>query len=361
METPSLTFVVPVKNEQETLSDLLAGIEKAVGELGRTFEVILVDDGSDDDSWSVIRSLAEGRRSRVRAIRFRRNLGKAAALSAGFRAARGEIVFTMDADLQDDPREIGRFLAKLDEGYDIVSGWKRVRHDPWHKVLPSRVFNKMLSTMSRTRLHDHNCGFKCYRARVVKEVALYGEMHRMIPALGTIRGFRSTEIEVAHHPRRFGKSKYGMKRFLRGFMDMLTVSFLENYRERPLHLMGGMAAALAVLGVMLVAAGMGPLGGGGIAAPLEIVGACLAATAIPLFCLGFLAELLVSTLSSLRAPLPVADELPPRPEPSAGRLPSEPRLASVRELTPLEGRGGGSVRELAIAAPAVRVRSSAEG
>src|SRR5580700_11376492 len=156
MSAPALSFVVPVKNEQETLRELFARIRGAVSDLGRSFEVIFVDDGSDDGSWGVIRSLVESQGGRAVALRFRRNLGKAAALAAGFRVARAEVIMTLDADLQDEPREIGRFLEKLDEGYDIVCGWKKVRHDPWHKVLPSRVFNAMLSRMSRTSLHDHN-------------------------------------------------------------------------------------------------------------------------------------------------------------------------------------------------------------
>ena len=211
LNTPSLSFVNPLKDEQPTIVELSDRIGEAVTALDRTYEVIFIDDGSTDASWSVIRMLADREGGRVRGIRFRRNLGKAPALHAGFKAARGETVFTLDADLQDDPREIGRFLDKLDEGFDIVSGWKKVRHDPWHKVLPSRVFNAMLSRVSATHLHDHNCGFKCYRARVVKELALYGEMHRMIPALSAIRGFTSSEIQVLHHPRRFGSSKYGFE------------------------------------------------------------------------------------------------------------------------------------------------------
>jgi dolichol-phosphate mannosyltransferase len=305
MEGALVSFVVPVKDEEETIGELFRRIAESLTELGRKFEVLFVDDGSVDGSWHAIRALA-GSHAEVRGIRFRRNLGKAAALSAGFKAARGDVVFTLDADLQDDPKEIGRFLAKLDEGYDIVSGWKQVRHDPWHKVLPSRVFNGMLSRVSKTHLHDHNCGFKCYRAQVIKEVVLYGEMHRMIPALSTIRGFRSTEIVVTHHPRRFGRSKYGVKRFLRGFMDMLTVGFLQDYRERPLHLMGGSAATCALLGLMSIGVAL-------FAAPrfellLGMFGAGLIAGAIALMGLGFLAELVVHALPPTRVDLPIAEE-----------------------------------------------------
>jgi dolichol-phosphate mannosyltransferase len=322
METPVLSFVIPVMNEEVTLPELLSRIDEAVSLLDKSFEVIFVDDGSDDDSWSVIRSLVQQRPGVVRGIRFRRNFGKAAALAEGFRAARGSIVFTLDADLQDDPQEIGRFLEKLEEGYDIVAGWKKVRHDPWHKVLPSRVFNKMLSAVSKTPLHDHNCGFKCYRADVVKELALYGEMHRMIPALGTIRGFRSAEIVVLHHPRRFGKSKYGIRRFARGFMDMLTVGFLHDFRERPLHLMGGMAVSLACVGGLVLGIGVvgGPLG-----IPLVIIGASMAGSAAPVFGIGLLAELLVHSTGGMRQNVPVVEELPVQSE-------VVPRASSVRGL-----------------------------
>jgi|HubBroStandDraft_2_1064218.scaffolds.fasta_scaffold92877_2 cellulose synthase/poly-beta-1,6-N-acetylglucosamine synthase-like glycosyltransferase len=309
MSAPALSFVVPVKNEQETLRELFARIRGAVSDLGRSFEVIFVDDGSDDGSWGVIRSLVESQGGRAVALRFRRNLGKAAALAAGFRVARAEVIMTLDADLQDDPREIGRFLEKLDEGYDIVCGWKKVRHDPWHKVLPSRVFNAMLSRMSRTSLHDHNCGFKCYRRAVVKELAMYGEMHRMIPALGTMRGFRSAEIEVTHHPRRYGQSKYGFSRFLRGFMDMLTVSFLQNYRERPMHAMGGVALSNLAFGALAVA--LACSGKVGLAkVPFEIIGTSLLASVPAMLAVGFLSELVVSHVQSLRPPsLPLAEEL----------------------------------------------------
>jgi dolichol-phosphate mannosyltransferase len=331
---PYLSFVVPVKNESATLRELYERIETHALALGHAFEVIFVDDGSDDESWATMRSLAMTHPDEVRAIRFRTNLGKAAALAAGFRAAGGEIVFTLDADLQDDPREIPRFLGKLSEGYDIVSGWKKTRHDPWHKVLPSRVFNAMLSTVSRTRLHDHNCGFKCYRGCVVKELVIYGEMHRMLPALGTIRGFRSAEIEVQHHPRRFGRSKYGFERFLRGFLDMLTVGFLRRYRERPLHAMGGMAAATGLLGIAAIVAGLALLVQPARALPLVVIGASMLASAVVILAVGFVAELLVHLMAPARQPLPIEEELrevsPPAQERHDRRPPSVSGIPPAR-------------------------------
>ena len=174
----------------------------------------------------------------MRAIRFRRNFGKAAALTAAFQAARGDLVFTLDGDLQDDPAEIPRFLAELEKGYDVVSGWKKTRHDPWHKVYPSRVFNWMVSRVSGCRLHDHNCGFKLYRGEVLREIGIYGELHRFIPVLAHARGFRVAEVEVRHRSRRHGASKYGFSRFFKGFLDLLTVRFLTRFRQRPLHVLG---------------------------------------------------------------------------------------------------------------------------
>ena len=257
---PDISFVIPVMNEEATLDELTSQIFANVPS-GKTFEILFIDDGSSDHSWDVIKALSDLFPKCVRGLRFRANRGKAAALQSGFNAARGTIIFTMDADLQDDAQEIPRFLAKLEEGFDLVSGWKEVRHDPWHKVLPSRVFNRMLSRFSKVNLHDHNCGFKCYRSEVAKSIRLFGELHRMVPSLAGMQGFRVTEIIVKHHPRRFGKSKYGIERFIRGFSDMLTMGFLRVYRERPSHFANSLAAAYCVIAACLVLVGMaaGPL------------------------------------------------------------------------------------------------------
>ncbi len=257
---PDISFVIPVMNEDESLDELTSQIFANVP-TGKTLEILFIDDGSTDHSWEVIKALSDLFPKCVRGLRFRANRGKAAALQAGFNAARGEILFTMDADLQDDAQEIPRFLSKLDEGFDLVSGWKEVRHDPWHKVLPSRVFNRMLSHFSKVRLHDHNCGFKCYRSEVAKSVRLFGELHRMVPSLAGMQGFRVTEIVVQHHPRRFGKSKYGIERFIRGFSDMLTMGFLRVYRERPSHFANSLATVYCGIAACLVVFGMaaGPM------------------------------------------------------------------------------------------------------
>jgi glycosyltransferase involved in cell wall biosynthesis len=249
-----LSAVIPVYNEEESLAALYEEIRQVMSDADHNYEIIFVDDGSTDGSWDVIRCLAEADES-VEGIRFRRNFGKAAALQAGFKASQGEIVFTLDGDLQDDPSEIPRFLTELEEGgLDVVSGWKKVRHDPWHKVLPSRVFNWMVSRLTGVRLHDHNCGFKCYRRSVVEEVQLYGELHRFVPVLAASRGWSVGEIEINHRQRQFGKSKYGVRRIVKGFLDLITVYLFTGFRQRPHHLLGTFGLFSLGLGVMGLAA-----------------------------------------------------------------------------------------------------------
>jgi dolichol-phosphate mannosyltransferase len=251
LEETSVSLVIPFKDEEATLEKLFQAISDQVSKITRRWEVIFVDDGSVDGGWSVVQRLAVENPDNVKAIRFRRNMGKAHALATGWRESTGNFVFTMDADLQDDPEEIPRFLEKMREGWDIVTGWKRRRFDPWHKVLASRVFNLMLSKVNKVDLHDHNCGFKCYRRDVVESIPMYGEMHRMVPSLAAIHGYKTAEIPVKHHPRLYGRSKYGLKRFLRGFLDMWTVNFLQNFRHRPLHFFGSVAAAMLGFGFLL--------------------------------------------------------------------------------------------------------------
>lgn len=232
-----ISLIVPVFNEEASLPILWREMDAVAARERLDIEVLFIDDGSTDNSWATIEQLSQAD-DRIHGIRFRRNFGKAAALSAGFRAANGDVVFTLDADLQDDPAEIPHFLAQLNDRVDVISGWKRVRHDPWHKVWPSRVFNALVSKVTGVKLHDHNCGFKCYRAEALREVQLYGELHRFIPVLAASKGFSVTEIEVQHRPRSYGKSKYGFGRFTKGFLDLLTVKFLTGFRQRPQHLLG---------------------------------------------------------------------------------------------------------------------------
>jgi len=224
-------------NEQESLQELHSQIVRVCSENSIEYQIIFVDDGSTDGTWQVMSGLVD-QDDRTEAIQFRRNFGKAAALSAGTAECRGEIVITMDADLQDDPREVPRFLAKMDEGFDVVSGWKQVRHDPWHKTGPSKVFNWLVSSMTGVKLNDHNCGFKSYRREIFDEVDLYGERHRFVPVLAAARGWRVGEIAVEHHARQFGQSKYGVSRLIKGFLDLISIYLLTGFTNRPQHLIG---------------------------------------------------------------------------------------------------------------------------
>ncbi len=242
-----LSTVIPVFNEVDSLEPLHAELCQVARDNNYELDIVFVDDGSTDGSWDVIRRLSESD-PRVRGVRFRRNFGKAAALSAGFEAARGELVMTLDADLQDDPREIPQFLEEMENELDVVSGWKKVRHDPFHKVGPSRVFNWLVSWLTGVKLHDHNCGFKCYRREIFDEVHLYGELHRFVPVLAAARGWKVGEIVIHHRPRKFGRSKYGFHRFIKGFLDLLTVYFLTGFGQRPQHLLGAVGLTAFVFG-----------------------------------------------------------------------------------------------------------------
>jgi glycosyltransferase involved in cell wall biosynthesis len=244
-----ISLVIPIFNEKDSLAMLHGEIAEVARQAGLDVEILFVDDGSTDGSWEVITDLAQCD-ARVHGIRFRRNFGKAAALSAGFRAAAGDTVLTLDGDLQDDPAEIPNFLTALGKGMDVISGWKKVRLDPLHKVWPSRVFNAMVSWLTGVYLHDHNCGMKCYRAGVFREVRLYGELHRFIPVLAAARGFKVGELVIRHRPRRYGRSKYGMRRFLKGFLDLLTVKFLTGFGQRPQHLLGGIGLVSFLIGAL---------------------------------------------------------------------------------------------------------------
>jgi len=248
-----ISVVIPVFNEQESLQELhekiITTLKKAKVE---RYEICFVDDGSDDGSWETIEALAAKDPSCTSGLRFRRNFGKADALQAGFDHVKGDIIFTMDADLQDDPSEIPAFLEKLDEGYDLVSGWKEVRHDPVSKTFPSMVFNALARTLSGVQLHDFNCGFKAYRKEVTRSISLFGELHRFIPILAHAEGYKVGELSVRHHPREHGVSKYGGKRFVKGFLDLLTVTFTTRYLRRPAHIFGGCGIAAGGTGFIVL-------------------------------------------------------------------------------------------------------------
>jgi len=247
-----LSVVVPVYNEERSVELLYDEIASALDPLGRDWEAVFVDDGSTDGSSAALTRLHD-RALNIRVVRLRRNFGKAAALAAGFRQATGELIATIDADGQDDPAEIPRLLAKLDEGFDLVSGWKTRRRDPWRRRALSRIFNVVTGWVSGVRLHDMNCGLKANRAAVVRGLALYGELHRFLPVLAHERGFRVAELPVNHRPREHGRSRYGPERYLRGFFDLITVTFMGRYRHRPLHLFGGLGLALGGTGFAICA------------------------------------------------------------------------------------------------------------
>ncbi len=248
----AISVLIPSYNEAESLPELLQLVREELERITPDWEILVVDDGSTDGTSPLLKEWREQER-RLKYIRLRSNSGKAAALAAGFRVVKGDTVFTLDADLQDDPREIPRFLEMLDAGYDLVSGWKKKRHDPLSKTLPSRLFNRVTSIFAGVRLHDFNCGFKAYRRQVIEEVEIYGELHRYIPALAAARGFRVGEIVVRHHPRRHGVTKYGVGRFFKGPMDLLTVIFLSRFTRKPLHLFGFIGMLSILFGSVVMA------------------------------------------------------------------------------------------------------------
>jgi glycosyltransferase involved in cell wall biosynthesis len=290
-----ISVVVPVYNEERSVALLFDELQSTLDGLGGPWEAIFVDDGSTDGTFSVLTRL-HAETHNVRVVRLRRNFGKAAALAAGFAQVSGETVITIDGDLQDDPAEIPRLLAKLDEGFDLVSGWKARRRDPWTRRLLSRLFNAVVRRISGIRLHDMNCGFKAYRAEVVRGLPLYGELHRFIPVLAHYRGYRIAELPVNHRPRAHGRSRYGFERYLRGFLDLLTVSFMGRYRHRPLHLFGGLGLLLGAFGLaVLVYLTVVKIGGHAIGQrPLLTLGVLLVVVGLQFFSLGLIGEMITS-------------------------------------------------------------------
>jgi glycosyltransferase involved in cell wall biosynthesis len=293
---PEISVVIPVFNEHESLPELYQQLRSTLTlTAGGRYEILFVDDGSTDGSFDVIRQL-RGQDGRVKGIRFRRNYGKSAALAVGFDHARGGIIVTMDADLQDDPAEIPNLVARIRDGSDMVSGWKRRRRDPLGKTLPSKFFNFVVSVMTGIKLHDFNCGLKAYRAEAAQSLEIYGDMHRFLPVLASMHGYRVSEISVNHRPRKFGKSKYGWGRFMRGFLDLITVLFMTRYTKRPLHLFGTMGAVVGFVGFVVdawlavekFAFGV-PLSN----RPLTLLGTLLIIVGVQLVSIGLLAELMV--------------------------------------------------------------------
>jgi dolichol-phosphate mannosyltransferase len=290
-----ISVVVPVHDEERSVEPLYKELRSALEPLGRAWEAVFVDDGSADGSFAALTRL-HAMAPNIEVVRLRRNFGKAAALAAGFRHASGDVVVTIDADLQDDPAEIPRLLAKLDEGFDLVCGWKTERRDSLTRRLLSRIFNGVVGRVSGLRLHDMNCGLKAYRADVVRNLRIYGELHRFLPVLAHNRGYRIAELPVNHRPREHGRSNYGVERYMRGFLDFMTVWFMGRYRHRPLHLFGGLGLTLGAIGtVLLVYLTVLKLSGEAIGhRPLLTLGVLLVVVGLQFFSLGLLSELITS-------------------------------------------------------------------
>jgi glycosyltransferase involved in cell wall biosynthesis len=292
-----LSVVIPLYNEEDSLMELSLSLKRVFDLLRCNYEVIFIDDGSTDSSFEKIKEINK-RNSRYHCIKLRRNYGKSAALSAGFREAKGDIVITMDADLQDDPNEIPELIKAINSGYDLVSGWKKVRYDPFIKRHTSKIFNYFTSKVSGVRLHDFNCGLKAYRKDVVKSVKVYGEMHRYIPALAHLMGFKVTEKVVKHHARKFGVTKFGANRFLNGFFDLLTVAFTNKFIKKPLHLFGTMGIIFSLAGflITLYLTILKFFGNESISnRPLFLVGILLIIVGFQSFSLGLIAEMITKS------------------------------------------------------------------
>jgi glycosyltransferase involved in cell wall biosynthesis len=289
------SIVIPVYNEEESLDELVSKIKTTVAELNVQFEILFVNDGSTDNSQKIIDDLSLANNN-IKSITLRKNFGKSAALNAGFKHVKYDIVFTMDADLQDDPMEIPRFLKEIEDGYDLVTGWKENRNDPKEKTIPSKVFNAITSKMSGLELKDYNCGFKCYRKTVLNELNLYGELHRFVPFLAFKKGFKVQEIPVHHHERKHGISKFGLERYARGFFDLLTVIFITNYINRPMHLFGGIGSIFFGVGLALFSYlffGRWIFGESIGSSPIFLISIFLLGSGIQIFILGMIAELIV--------------------------------------------------------------------
>ncbi len=289
-----ISIIVPLLNEEESVVELSIALKKVLERIRANYEVIFIDDGSTDDSFLKIKEINH-LNNRFKCIKFKRNYGKSAALSEGFKLANGDYVITMDADLQDDPEEIPSLIMKLNEGYDLVSGWKKKRYDPFIKRSTSKLFNFVTSTLVGLKLHDYNCGLKAYRKDVTKNIKVYGEMHRYIPALAHLSGYKVTEIPVTHHPRKFGKTKFGSSRFINGLLDLMTVIFTTKFIKRPLHLFGtlGILSFIAGFGIILYLTILKFFDSVPISnRPLFLVGILMAIVGVQFISLGLIAEMI---------------------------------------------------------------------
>jgi glycosyltransferase involved in cell wall biosynthesis len=300
--------VIPVFNEVDSVPQLVAELGRVLSASGEPYEIFFIDDGSTDGTFEAIARASESEPA-VRAIRFRRNYGKSAALAAAFREARGDLVVTIDGDLQDDPAEIPNLIARLDEGYDLVSGWKRKRRDPWSKRFPSRIYNFVTRLISGLKIHDFNCGLKVYRREVTETLDVYGDLHRYLPALAHWAGFRVTETPVVHHPRRHGVTKFGRARYLNGLLDLLGVMFLHSSERSPLHLFGRFGIFSGAVGFVICAFFLAQwIGGSPLRVrPLMLFGVVLIILGMQFISLGFLGELIAKERGS--RPYPIRDRI----------------------------------------------------
>lgn len=293
--TLDVSVVIALFNEEESLPELHRQLTEVFRQHSWSYDLLFIDDGSRDGSYSFLRKL-EQQDEHVKLISLRTNQGKSAALAVGFRAATGKYVITMDADLQDNPEEIPALIAKLEEGYDLVSGWKKKRYDPISKTIPSKLYNRVTGLLSGIRLHDFNCGLKAYRLQVVKDLFVYGELHRFLPVLAFKMGYRITEIPVIHRARQFGVSKFGMSRFLNGFLDLLTVMYLSGFNRSPLHLFGSLGLVCGFIGLAInIYLTVGWLQGIWIGnRPLLFLGVLLMVIGVQFFSMGLIAEMFVN-------------------------------------------------------------------
>ena len=312
MPADLISFVIPVRDEKSTLREVFEKISTEMLALDRKFEVIFVDDGSTDGSWECIQNLSEEHRGKVVAFRFHRHCGKADALATGLRAAKGQMVFTMDGDAQNDPADIPLFLAKAEEGFDIVCGWRKFRSEPWHRALAGTIVNRMLSSLCGTSLHDHQCGFKCYNAKVLNSLPLQGEMRRVLPSVATAKGFKSAEIVIKHHPRRFRRTEHCMKESVRWFREMMGIYFLDHFRERPLHLCGGLALASLLMAVALMASSAIHGLDARVGLAMTVAAITLATCTLPLVAVGFIGEIIVRRFGK-EGSVVIADKLEATP------------------------------------------------
>ncbi|GIK59690.1 MAG: glycosyltransferase [Ignavibacteriota bacterium] len=289
-----ISIVIPLFNEEESIIPLSHEIRKAISKLNTNYEVILIDDGSTDLSLQKLKEVTKTD-NRFRYFSFRKNYGKSAALHVGFKEATGDVVVTMDADLQDDPQEIPNLLKKLEEGFDLCSGWKKKRQDPFIKKMSSKFFNFVTRVISGIKLHDFNCGLKAYKKEVVENVKVYGELHRYIPVLAKWQGYTVTEIPVMHHPRRYGKTKFGISRFFKGFIDLVTVTFVTRYIKRPMHFFGFLGALAFLIGIIILAylTVLWIQGHSLSNRPMIFLGMLLIIVGVQLFAVGLLGEVIV--------------------------------------------------------------------